>query len=235
MNYNQIYLSIVRRAQSEESIRKKQYANGCYFELHHILPKSLGGSNRKKNLARLTAREHFICHWLLVKIYPKDSDAYRKMVMALWRMQNNSRFMSSRLYCRIRAAYGKVIGHYTSISQRGHRNSQYGKHWFTNIYTGESISSDKKLEYPWYRGRYLFRGESSMLRINIDVIVETKQLWDKYHNGAYNKLEDMSNEIGISKVALYNRFKKYIPIFTNKNQKHRNHFKSNLKMVGVYN
>jgi hypothetical protein len=39
-----------------------------YFERHHIIPKSLGGNNSTTNLVNLTAREHFICHWLLVKM-----------------------------------------------------------------------------------------------------------------------------------------------------------------------
>jgi 5-methylcytosine-specific restriction endonuclease McrA len=33
-----------------------------YSENHHIIPKSLGGSNDKSNIVALTAREHFICH-----------------------------------------------------------------------------------------------------------------------------------------------------------------------------
>ena len=39
-----------------------------YTEGHHIIPKCLGGDNSKSNLVRLTAREHFICHQLLVKM-----------------------------------------------------------------------------------------------------------------------------------------------------------------------
>jgi hypothetical protein len=39
-----------------------------YFEKHHILPKSLGGSNDHSNLIALTVREHYICHLLLVKM-----------------------------------------------------------------------------------------------------------------------------------------------------------------------
>jgi hypothetical protein len=39
----------------------------CYKEVHHILPKSLGGSNDKSNLVELTAREHYIVHMLLCK------------------------------------------------------------------------------------------------------------------------------------------------------------------------
>ena len=38
-----------------------------YKERHHIIPKCLGGSNKKENLVDLTAREHFVCHWLLTK------------------------------------------------------------------------------------------------------------------------------------------------------------------------
>lgn len=39
-----------------------------YIERHHILPKSLGGSNRKDNIVKLTAKEHFVCHLLLTKM-----------------------------------------------------------------------------------------------------------------------------------------------------------------------
>ena len=36
-----------------------------YKEVHHIIPKSCGGSNDKDNLVALTAREHYIIHMLL--------------------------------------------------------------------------------------------------------------------------------------------------------------------------
>lgn len=52
-----------------------------YYENHHIIPRSLNGSNSSENLVLLTAREHFICHWLLVKIFPKGSDERRKNVV----------------------------------------------------------------------------------------------------------------------------------------------------------
>lgn len=44
----------------------------------------MGGNNSKDNLVKLTAREHFVCHWLLTRMV---SDVYRrKMHFALWRM-----------------------------------------------------------------------------------------------------------------------------------------------------
>ena len=55
-----------------------------YRERHHIIPKSLGGSNDSTNIVVLTAREHFICHLLLVKM--TEGDNKRKMVNAAWGM-----------------------------------------------------------------------------------------------------------------------------------------------------
>jgi hypothetical protein len=38
-----------------------------YAEAHHIVPRSLGGSDDADNLIRLTARQHFIAHWMLAR------------------------------------------------------------------------------------------------------------------------------------------------------------------------
>lgn len=65
MNYNRVYNEIINNALSENRERYK----GEYYELHHIKPLCMNGSNEKENTVLLTAREHFLCHWLLVKIY----------------------------------------------------------------------------------------------------------------------------------------------------------------------
>jgi hypothetical protein len=38
-----------------------------YAEVHHIVPRSLGGSDDADNLIRLTARQHYIAHWMLAR------------------------------------------------------------------------------------------------------------------------------------------------------------------------
>lgn len=63
MNYKKIYDNLI-----EKRILNPPQE---YFEKHHIIPKSLGGSNEQNNLVRLTYREHYIAHWLLTKIYPR--------------------------------------------------------------------------------------------------------------------------------------------------------------------
>jgi hypothetical protein len=83
-----------------------------YCENHHIIPRSLGGSNLKENLVRLTAREHFICHLLLTKMYL--GDAKNKMIHAAWAMAtlenlNQKRYqINSRTYENLRIKYATL-------------------------------------------------------------------------------------------------------------------------------
>lgn len=52
-----------------------------YVERHHIIPKSLGGSDDNKNIVSLTAKEHFVCHRLLTKM--TEGNHRYKMLHAL--------------------------------------------------------------------------------------------------------------------------------------------------------
>lgn len=59
-----------------------------YTESHHILPRSLGGADVSDNLVSLTAREHFVAHLLLAKMYKGDSGI--KMAQAINAMSMQS-------------------------------------------------------------------------------------------------------------------------------------------------
>jgi hypothetical protein len=59
-----------------ERAQLRALAVGIYYEVHHIQPKSEGGSNEVSNLANLTAREHFLAHWLLVRIEPTPARVF---------------------------------------------------------------------------------------------------------------------------------------------------------------
>lgn len=43
-----------------------------YFETHHIVPKSMGGTDNPSNLVNLKFREHFLAHWMLYMAYPQN-------------------------------------------------------------------------------------------------------------------------------------------------------------------
>jgi hypothetical protein len=64
MNYQKHYENLINRA------KNRIYTGHEYVEKHHILPRCMGGTNDSNNLVNLLAREHFIAHQLLVRIYP---------------------------------------------------------------------------------------------------------------------------------------------------------------------
>jgi hypothetical protein len=106
MNYQKIYNNLIEKRKKELLFKKQDY----YCENHHIIPVCLGGLNDKENLVNLYAREHFICHLLLCKIYPTESSLF----YALWRLCNSNDFrkklykISAREYEKIKIEFIKI-------------------------------------------------------------------------------------------------------------------------------
>lgn len=92
MNYKRIYDEFISDRSSKQDIKG-------YFETHHILPRSLDGTDEQNNLIKLTASDHLFAHALLARIY-KD-----KMISALFLMNGKNIYTnrSKRLhyeYCK---------------------------------------------------------------------------------------------------------------------------------------
>lgn len=78
MNYGYQYFKLIaKRAERPASL------DSDYVEIHHVIPSSEGGSDDKQNLVELTAREHYVAHLLLAKIYDDH-----KMYCAVMYMKN---------------------------------------------------------------------------------------------------------------------------------------------------
>jgi len=99
-----------------------------YTETHHIQPRSLGGTDDIHNLVELTAREHFMCHWLLVKM--TTGEDHYKMLNALRMMrakksgqQRYQTAITSRVYESIKQEYSRL----QSERVRGENNPMWGK------------------------------------------------------------------------------------------------------------
>lgn len=75
MNYEIVYEKLIEKARKRNKINE-------YFEIHHIIPLSMGGSNDESNLVKLTLREHYFAHELLVEMYPEC----KELSCALWIM-----------------------------------------------------------------------------------------------------------------------------------------------------
>ena len=96
MNYEKIYKNIVSKAQSRDKL-------DGYTERHHIIPKSLGGSNDDSNMITLTAREHFLAHYCLWKFSEGQSKSKMARAFSFMRASNNDgRYVNSRLYSSLR-------------------------------------------------------------------------------------------------------------------------------------
>lgn len=124
--------------------RYQERKDGVYYEGHHILPKAKGGTGTSTrglnhpNIVLLTAREHFLAHWLLWKIYGDRASAlaFHKMMST---NKNQNRIVSSRGYEEARLAFSET-----------NKGNQYGKG------IKKVISEDQKLQQSrLMKGRYI--------------------------------------------------------------------------------
>jgi hypothetical protein len=151
MNYKLIYAKIIHHRKNNPLTKE------TYGEVHHIIPRALGGLDDKSNLVKLSYREHFVCHELLLKFIPNNTKAYNKMLCAYNMMcdmkAKRSLKINSKLYEKWRKEFCIRIGQLNSQKQIGIKNSQFGKMWVTNGI--ENLKIDKKENIPegWKAGR----------------------------------------------------------------------------------
>lgn len=135
MNYRHIYMIIITKAKEEMQLGIRCKSNGNYYEKHHILPKSLFPlwEYRRSNIVLLTAREHYFCHELLIKIYPS-----RSMNYALWFLSNSKYHkVSSRQYER-----AKLLNWKNSL---GESNPNFGNKWNDEQKLAASVKTKNRI------------------------------------------------------------------------------------------
>lgn len=99
MHYFNRYIKFIN------SIKDRKLPKDINTEIHHIIPRSLGGSDDRKNLINLKLREHFLIHYLLYKsLYNNVSMAYALFLMCNTRFEINKKyeFRSSKRYEELR-------------------------------------------------------------------------------------------------------------------------------------
>lgn len=130
--YTRIYFKIIDNAQPNRTL--------SYHEKHHIIPRSLGGNNKKSNIAILSAREHFVCHKLLVHMTTGKNKARMFHALSLMTAKHprGSRdyIITSRTFETARKGVSDAMKQYwtpekraqRSIDRLGVKNHFYGKH-----------------------------------------------------------------------------------------------------------
>lgn len=120
--YTNLYYNIINRALTRQ-------ING-YVEKHHIIPKSLGGSNDIANIVPLTAREHFICHLLLIKMVDKQNKY--KMVFAAWQQSRPSKNKDIKVTSHVYEMLRKQM----SITYTGRKRAPFSNEAKANMKAG---------------------------------------------------------------------------------------------------
>jgi len=164
MDYKKIHDNLIERG-------KNRKLDG-YVEKHHIIPKCMNGTNEPNNLVKLTAREHFLVHWLLHEMYPENSD----LRYAFWSMCRNSdnqqRYKpSSRVYEYAKHKMLEIWQKFKPSDKQINsiKESLTGTKWYhktdgTNL---RAFPTDPKItEEGWLQGR--FGGKSISDKANKD-------------------------------------------------------------------
>lgn len=89
--------------------KNRNISEDDYVENHHIIPKCLGGNDSDDNMVKLTTREHYIAHGLLVKIYEHDKNNRWKLISAFRMMSvhNSKKRSGNRDYEWMRKLYSQ--------------------------------------------------------------------------------------------------------------------------------
>lgn len=131
----------------QKALNRGSFAGEGYYESHHILPKclGLGGETDKLNLVRLTAKEHFVCHLLLTKMFD-DKTIIAKLTYASWQMTQRYQ-VTSRMYEKLKSALSVA---YTGIPKTEQHKANMRKPKSTTV----NMKKPKSVPH-WNKGGHI--------------------------------------------------------------------------------
>lgn len=196
--YTRWYFAIIKKASNES--RKKSACK--YYESHHIIPKCdpFFGSDIKSNKVLLTAKEHFICHFLLTKMC--EGIKKHKMIWALHRMSfsapSENRKLKSIQYETARKLFSKHMSENNpnkNLEARNRISERVTKDWEFNETRKKEVAKifsssheKRKLLNPnsYYETQKNNSKKGSMMM---------KKKWEEDEEWANSQKEKMSNRM----------------------------------------
>lgn len=173
--YSKWYSSIINNAKDRNLIG--------YTEKHHIIPKSLGGNNKQSNLVKLTAREHFLCHLLLVKMTVGDNK--RKMQFAVGKFIQVSPYQNRKFT----SWEYKKIRENLSCSRKGISRTEE---------TCKKISEKLMGKTPHNKGQIGVITQTEEFKKNLSVLYSGKTYEERYGD---NRAAEIKTKIATSKLG----------------------------------
>lgn len=182
MNYLKHYCKLIRKA---ENRGWKKHKVDFYVERHHTFPKSIFGDNNR--IVVLTAKEHYIAHALLEKIYIKrygiEHRYTKKMINAHFSMSMNG-YTNSILYECAKIRMSKIVsermtGNTSSIGRKHTPESiqkmkdNHPRSWIGRTHTEETRDKLRKINL----GNTNFKGKKHT--------EESKRKMSEAHTGKF--------------------------------------------------
>lgn len=154
--YTKWYNQIIAQAQC------RILPKNIYVEIHHIVPRSLGGADTKDNLVALTAREHFVCHLLLTKMIDSPAIVYAAWMMANVVNDRQQRYrINSVVYAQLREKFSiaKKGSVQSDEAKRKNSESHKGIKWSDGM-TGKTHSEETKEKMKAARAKQVITEET---------------------------------------------------------------------------
>lgn len=123
--YTEWYFNLIEKS------KKSTYNHEDYYELHHIIPVCVDDKLKrdKNNLVKLSAREHYIAHWILTKMFV--GDIRRRLLFAFNMMHvespnNERKYKNSIAYETNKKNYSKSMqyNHWTKREENKEKLKQ---------------------------------------------------------------------------------------------------------------
>lgn len=218
MDYQKIYNQLIDRA-------KVRNIEG-YKEVHHIIPRCLGGTDNPTNLVDLTPEEHYIAHQLLVKIYKDNKKVLSAAVIMCSNRANN------KLYGWLRRRFSVA----QSKAMTGDGNTMFNKRWISNEFETKLVEFNEAKELldegQYIAGKNAVRAPCGCLvkkrcikheqkrkqsteRRREEFIKKTTALFSEFIHSDIESITQFAKMKNTSQPALTQVWKKHIPEYSN--------------------
>lgn len=162
--YTKLYFKIIERS------RGRTKKSGIYYEEHHIIPESFylnrsrrghkgwieGDPESPQNKTLLTAREHFICHYLLTKMTTgKGFQKAVKALNAMTTMKNGNvvrAISSSKLYASAKKIYADHMREWMRERMLGPANFARGRKRSAVSIERQKATRRENGKHSWNKG-----------------------------------------------------------------------------------
>jgi hypothetical protein len=154
MDYTKHYNSLINKAKN----RIKE--DGVYYEKHHIILRAEGGTDSQENIVDLTAREHFLAHWLLSR---EDTSSYARAEAFRMMCDVDPSFESKRY-----VPSSRIVAEAREISAKLKSKLYKSKCWVKKGKEQKFIFKeeiDGYIELGWEKGRHYRPSEETKEKI----------------------------------------------------------------------